>query len=1293
MKHLRIPQLLLTPIIASTLFILMFVLFAPTSEVNHYPITTSVAHATPITETVYPFLEYDEPRGLHDLNLPSFFNEFYGGGSFDGCCESTSQLIVARDESTHFGVHGASLRLSYTLAPTNTMPDFGSVAYVQSLFGDASQDRYFLNLDDFYGDLTDAPVDLERFEFYVRGSGVTTEIHTIRLQFKDSDNEGAWRDFTIANSDTTWTKISVPLDFSLGQGWNPSESGDTIDRTHLKKVAFHMRRGDNAHDSGVWYLDHALFVDEDLAPLTLAEMSDDQFLELVSKRSFQYFLDWYDWDSGMWGSRSVDHTRASIGLVGFGLSAMIIGSERRWVPEAYAYDIVTNTLTKLRDGQVAGSTPTQAIDQSGYRGFYWHFMDIGSGDPPNRAGSSELSSVDTALGMMGVVHARQHYSDDAEIVELADEILGRVEWKWFLDSSRVNNTGSGTIPPNNQTYLSWAPVCDSDYTIFANEVDGGDGCFSPYRWDYTTDEVMLINLLGIASPNPDNQVNPETFYAWQRIPGNYGGYDVMRTFFGSLFTYFFAQEWVDWGVLGTDNHPDPALRVNWEVNAQNAARANQAFVAAQYAISPTDYPAYAPPRWGLTVSDGPAERVMCGSEASPRQYCNYGAPPLGLGAGGITPEGIPLHDGTLQPYGSASMMHLVPDIALPSVKSFYSDTLIWRERFGLGDALNLNPQQIHPSDYVPHLGEPFYNYVLFDVDNSPIVMGIDNYRGGATRSEMMAYPPFRQALCLLFLETDYCVAPIHVELFEDLDESGTRDVGEGALSGWGVTATVRLTQTETTTGEVAATTSITGHALFQTYSNGDAELCLELEAGWMATTPTCQSIAIEQDGIYSVTFGAVTISEQESVISISALDANKMEGNSGTTPFTFILTRTGNLSDAVTVNYAVSGSAVNGADFVGAILPSGVITLESGDSQTTLGIGVQGDLLLEPNEAFVVTLSAPSGAATLAVASASGTIGNDDEAAALTVRKVASVATARVGEIITYTYRITNSGGLTFTALTALDTPLGSVPLEDGSLAPDEFTTGQLVHTVIQDDLPGPLHNSVTVTGTPIVGNAVVESAEATVELVNAAFIFTKTVGILDIEPECTGVSTLQVPISTTVVYCFTILNTGGATLTTHTLVDSELGTLLDGAAFDVVPDASTSLTRTRQLFATTTGTAEWTASYSGSDTVQIAALPAQANAEATVTISNDAADQDEDHIPDNIEQATDPDEDNLPNFLDDDSDGDGRLDSEECASLPCSDFDSDGIPDFLDADQPEVETGPIYLPSIGRGGEVERRD
>ena len=88
-----------------------------------------------------------------------------------------------------------------------------------------------------------------------------------------------------------------------------------------------------------------------------------------------------------------------------------------------------------------------------------------------------------------------------------------------------------------------------------------------------------------------------------------------------------------------------------------------------------------------------------------------------------------------------------------------------------------------------------------------------------------------------------------------------------------------------------------------------------------------------------------------------------------------------------------------------------------------------------------------------------------------------------MGGTITYTYRLTNTGNVGLDPVVASDDRLGAVPLAAAALAPAAWTTGTLTYTVVSGDLPGPLANTVTVTGTPSFGDPVTDTASVSVNL------------------------------------------------------------------------------------------------------------------------------------------------------------------------------------------------------------------
>ena len=111
-------------------------------------------------------------------------------------------------------------------------------------------------------------------------------------------------------------------------------------------------------------------------------------------------------------------------------------------------------------------------------------------------------------------------------------------------------------------------------------------------------------------------------------------------------------------------------------------------------------------------------------------------------------------------------------------------------------------------------------------------------------------------------------------------------------------------------------------------------------------------------------------------IAIAATDADKAEGDAGSTDFVFTITRSGDTSGAGSVDYAVSGEADDG-DFGGA-LPSGTVNFAAGETSQTLTIAVSGDVAPELDESFTVTLSNATNGAAISTATANGTIRNDD---------------------------------------------------------------------------------------------------------------------------------------------------------------------------------------------------------------------------------------------------------------------------------------------------------------------------
>ena len=149
-------------------------------------------------------------------------------------------------------------------------------------------------------------------------------------------------------------------------------------------------------------------------------------------------------------------------------------------------------------------------------------------------------------------------------------------------------------------------------------------------------------------------------------------------------------------------------------------------------------------------------------------------------------------------------------------------------------------------------------------------------------------------------------------------------------------------------------------------------------------------------------------------LSIAALSADKVEGQSGSTAFTFTVTRGGNTSIASSAGWAVTGSGANpaaGSDFAGSVLPSGTVSFAAGETSKTITVNVAGDTVVEPDEGFTVTLSNPAASTTIGTATASGTIRNDDGGqASLSIAALSADKVEGQSGSTAFTFTVTRGG-------------------------------------------------------------------------------------------------------------------------------------------------------------------------------------------------------------------------------------------------------------------------------------------
>jgi hypothetical protein len=290
--------------------------------------------------------------------------------------------------------------------------------------------------------------------------------------------------------------------------------------------------------------------------------AERQFLDDYEKRCFRYFWEQWDNHTGLFMDRArMDGAPSShvgsVAATGFGLTALCIGAEHGWVPREQARTRVLTTLRFLW---------THAFHDHGW---YLHFMDARTG---TRRLDSEISSIDTALLMAGVLTAQGYFLADREIRTLAKQIFERVDFVWMLNGNPL---------------------------ILSHGVQPNSG-FLRSSWNAYS-EASILYLLAIGSPR--NNISPDSWYAWVRPEIHYEGWRFISG--GPLFTHQFSHAWVNF------RHQMDRDGTDYFTNSQIATYAHRDFCISLQ----SRYSDYGPNMWGITVSD------------SAFGYVNWGGPP------------------------------------------------------------------------------------------------------------------------------------------------------------------------------------------------------------------------------------------------------------------------------------------------------------------------------------------------------------------------------------------------------------------------------------------------------------------------------------------------------------------------------------------------------------------------------------------------------------------------------------------------------------------------------------------
>src|SRR6202165_5988282 len=153
---------------------------------------------------------------------------------------------------------------------------------------------------------------------------------------------------------------------------------------------------------------------------------EDESLHALQKATFTYFWHETNRENGLIPDNTLAATPASIAGVGLALATYAVGVDRGFVARAQALE---RTLATLRF--FWSSTQGTDVDATGYRGFYYHFLDVNTGC---RAWRCELSTIDTTILIAGALTAGAYFNQDTdaerEVRALAEQLYRRVDWHW-----------------------------------------------------------------------------------------------------------------------------------------------------------------------------------------------------------------------------------------------------------------------------------------------------------------------------------------------------------------------------------------------------------------------------------------------------------------------------------------------------------------------------------------------------------------------------------------------------------------------------------------------------------------------------------------------------------------------------------------------------------------------------------------------------------------------------------------------------------------------------------------------
>lgn len=414
----------------------------------------------------------------------------------------------------------------------------------------------------------------------------------------------------------------------------------------------------------------------------LTGLSDAALLNRLQRGAFAYFQTFINRENGLVADTSRAGAPCSIAVVGFALSCYPIAVENGWMPRREA---VALTLITLRFFQQ--SAQSSEADATGFKGFYYHFLDMETG---KRVWQCELSLIDSTLLLAGMLTAASYFSgagDEQEIRELAAGLYARVDWKWAQDEGDTVRQG-------------WKPECG----------------FLHYGWEGYNESAILY-VLGLGSPASKLDLsafnNWTLTYQWENILGQ----NILYS--GPLFTHLFSHAWIDF--RGIRDKFMREKNSDYFINSQSTIAVHREYGAR----NPAGYVGYGRDFWGVTAGEGPNNQQVRHNGKDIRFY-------------GYMSRGVPYgpDDGTISPWAMLATLPFDSKAALEGTRYLLQryPQLCTDDRFSSG----FNPTIA--------VGGGWLSEGWFGLDQGLLVMMIENHRSGFIWKLMCDCPYIRSGL-------------------------------------------------------------------------------------------------------------------------------------------------------------------------------------------------------------------------------------------------------------------------------------------------------------------------------------------------------------------------------------------------------------------------------------------------------------------------------------------------------------------------------------------------------------------